>query len=73
MSASQLPLETLLAILMLLFYTISAPLFEKYRFHYLHESGLCMIIGIAITAVAMIINPEVIFLIIRFSTTLRSI
>jgi hypothetical protein len=61
MSASTLPLETLLAILILLFYTISAPLFEKYHFHYMHESGLCMIIGIIITALAMIISPEVIF------------
>lgn len=59
MSASQLPLETLLAIIILLFYTISAPLFEKYHFHYMHESGLCMIIGIIITALAMIISPEV--------------
>jgi hypothetical protein len=59
MSQSQLSLETLLAILILLFYTISAPLFEKYHFHYMHESGLCMIIGIVISVLAMIISPEV--------------
>ena len=59
MSGSQLPLETLIAILILLFYTISAPLFEKYHFHYMHESGLCMLIGIGITLVAIAINPEV--------------
>ncbi len=59
MSQSQLPLETLIAILILLFYTISAPLFEKYHFHYMHESGLCMIIGIVISVLASIISPEV--------------
>jgi hypothetical protein len=59
MSQSQLPLETLIAILILLFYTISAPLFEKYHFHYMHESGLCMIIGIVISVLAGIISPEV--------------
>ncbi len=61
MSASQLPLETLLAILILLFYTISAPLFEKYHFHYMHESGMCMLIGIGLSLIAMIINPEVLY------------
>ena len=61
MSTSQLPLEALLAIIILLLYTIAAPLFEKYKFHYMHESGLCMLIGIGITVVAMIISPEVTF------------
>jgi hypothetical protein len=61
MSASQLPLEALLAIIILLLYTIAAPLFEKYKFHYMHESGLCMLIGIGITVIAMIVSPEVLF------------
>ena len=59
MSESHLTLETLLAILILLFYTVSIPLFEKYHFHYMHESGLCMLIGIVVTIVVMLINPEV--------------
>jgi hypothetical protein len=54
-----LTLETLIAILILLLYTISAPLFEKLHFHYMHESGMCMIIGVLITLIAMVINPEV--------------
>jgi len=66
MSESHLTLETLLAILILLFYTVSTPLFEKYHFHYMHESGLCMLIGIVITIVVMVINPEVIFQIFKF-------
>lgn len=59
-SEKHLSLETLLAILILLIYTISAPLFEKYHFHYLHESGVCMIIGVVVATLAMIVNPEVI-------------
>ena len=58
MSESHLTLETLLAILILLFYTVSVPLFEKYHFHFMHESGLCMVIGIVVTIVVMLISPE---------------
>jgi hypothetical protein len=66
MSASgHLTLETLLAILILLVYTVSAPLFEKYHFHYMHESGMCMLIGVVITILAMIVNPEVFIYIIN--------
>jgi len=54
--------ETLLAILILLFYTISAPLFKKYHFHSLHESGICMIVGLLISFVASAISPEVIII-----------
>ena len=59
-SERHLTLETLIAILILLFYTISAPLFEKYHFHYMHESGLCMLIGVGVTLIAMVISPNVI-------------
>jgi hypothetical protein len=54
-----LSLQTLVAICILLIYTIAAPLFEKYHFHYMHESGVCMIIGVIVTIIAMIINPHV--------------
>jgi hypothetical protein len=57
-----LSLETLLAILILLFYTVSAPIFEKIHFHYMHESGMCMIIGVVITLVAYLFSPDVSFL-----------
>ena len=58
-ASGHLALETLIAIIILLIYTISAPIFEKIKFHYMHESGMCMIIGVAITVVAMIFSPEV--------------
>ena len=51
--------ETLLAVLVLIFYTISPSLFEKYHFHYAHESGICMIVGICISLIAHVVNPEV--------------
>lgn len=60
-SEKHLSLETLIAILILLFYTISAPLFEKFHFHYMHESGMCMLIGVAVTLIAMVISPHVKF------------
>ena len=53
-----LNLVTLLAIIILMIYTVAAPIFEKIHFHYMHESGLCMIIGVVITIIAIIFNPE---------------
>jgi hypothetical protein len=58
-SSGHLSLETLIAIIILLIYTISAPLFEKIHFHYMHESGMCMIIGVIVTLIAMVLSPEV--------------
>ena len=52
-----LNLETLLAIIILFIYTVTGPIFEKINFHYMHESGLCMIIGVLITFFSMIIGP----------------
>jgi hypothetical protein len=54
-----LSFKTLIAVSILFLYTISAPIFEKMKFHYIHESGLSMIIGLIITFTAMIINPQV--------------
>ena len=59
-----LSLQTLIAIIMLLMYTIAAPLFEKYHFHYMHESGVCMIIGVIITSKSLSSNDVFIFCII---------
>ena len=53
-----LNLVTLLAIIILMIYTVAAPIFEKIHFHYMHESGLCMIIGVVITLIAIFFNPE---------------
>ena len=52
-----LNLETLLGIIILFIYTVTGPIFEKINFHYMHESGLCMIIGVLITFFSMIIGP----------------
>ena len=51
--------ETLIAIIILLFYTVSAPLFKKYHFHYMHESGICMLVGVLISMIAQIFSPNV--------------
>jgi len=53
-----LNLVTLLAIIILMIYTVSAPIFEKVHFHYMHESGLCMIIGVVISLIAIFFDPH---------------
>ena len=57
-SESILNLATLLSIIILMIYTVAAPIFEKIHFHYMHESGLCMIIGVIITLIVTIFNPK---------------
>ena len=44
-----LSLQVLLAVILLVLYVIAAPIFEKIHFHYMHESGVVMLLGIAIT------------------------
>ena len=44
-----LSLQVLLAVILLVLYVIAAPIFEKVHFHYMHESGVVMLLGIAIT------------------------
>ena len=56
---SHLTLQTLLSICVLIVYTISSSLFTTYDFHYLSGSGICMIIGLLVTLISMIVNPEV--------------
>ena len=53
-----LNLVTLLAIIILMIYTVSAPIFEKIHFHYMHESGLCMIIGVIVSLIAIFFDPH---------------
>jgi hypothetical protein len=54
-----LSFKTLIAVLILFLYTISAPIFEKLKIHFIHESGMSMIIGVTVTIIAKIINPDV--------------
>ena len=58
MAEEHLTLEVLIAILVLVLYTIAAPIFEKYHFHYINESGLVMLLGILITLLIKIISPS---------------
>ena len=46
---THLSLQVLLAVVLLVLYIIAAPVFEKIHFHYMHESGMVMLLGIAIT------------------------
>jgi len=52
-------LSTLVLVVILILYTISEPLFHKYNFHYVHQTGICMMVGVLVTFLASIINPEV--------------
>jgi hypothetical protein len=55
-----LSVQTLIAILLLLVYTIAAPIFSKLKFHYIHESGISMILGLVVASLATLISPDVI-------------
>ena len=57
--ASFLSAKTLIAIIILLLYTIATPVFEKLHFHYMHESGICMILGFLVGLISMLTNPFV--------------
>ena len=49
MEEGHLSLQVLLAVILLVLYVIAAPIFEKIHFHYMHESGVIMLLGIGIT------------------------
>ena len=53
-----LNLDTLIAIIILVIYTVAAPIFDKIHFHYMHESGLCMIIGVLITSLSSLMSSN---------------
>lgn len=55
---NHLTAETLIAVLVLVFYTIAGSLFKKYEFKYAHESGICMVLGIIVTFFANLFNKE---------------
>lgn len=51
--------KTLIAIIILLVHTIAAPIFEKFQFHYIHESGISMLLGMIVGLVSMVVSPNV--------------
>ena len=60
-SQIELSLETLVLSLLLICYIISGPLLRKFNIKMIKPSGLIMIIGIIITLITKVINPESIF------------
>ena len=60
--STNLTKNTLYAVIILLIYTISSSIFKKINFHYIHESGVCMIIGLLVNLFAYFFSPEVKFL-----------
>ena len=54
---NNLNFKTLIAIFLLLVYIISAPIFIKIKFYFLHQSGLCMILGMLISLITHFITP----------------
>lgn len=52
--------KSLIAIIILVVHTIAAPIFEKLHFHYIHESGISMLLGMIVGLVALVISPTVI-------------
>ncbi len=55
---SHLTTETLLAMITLIVFIITGPLFEKWHFHYAHESGVVMLVGIVLTLIVNYFDPE---------------
>ncbi len=54
---NNLNFKTLIAIILLLIYIISAPIFVKIKFYLLHQSGLCMLLGMLISLITHFITP----------------
>lgn len=48
----------LVAVFILILFTLAAPIFEKLHFHYIHESGLCMLIGLFFACINMFFKGE---------------
>ena len=61
MESEHLSLQVLLAVLLLVLYVIAAPVFEKIHFHYMHESGVVMLLGIGITLTFKFFIPSLDF------------
>ena len=65
MSESHLTTETLLAMILLIIFIVCGPVFEKLHFHYAHESGIVMILGLVITLIVNSFEPEVSYYIVN--------
>ena len=54
----KLSLATLVLSIMLVFYIISGPLLKKFHVKIIRPSGLIMILGILVTLLTKVINPD---------------
>ena len=61
MESEHLSLQVLLAVILLVLYVIASPVFEKIHFHYMHESGVVMLLGIGITLTFKFFIPSLDF------------
>ncbi len=61
MESEHLSLQVLLAVILLVLYVIAARVFEKIHFHYMHESGVVMLLGIGITLTFKFFIPSLDF------------
>ena len=52
----KLNFEVLISVILIILYTIASPIFNKFNFHYIHESGLVMLLGILITLLLKNLN-----------------
>jgi len=59
--------KTLIAIIILLVHTIASPIFEKFQFHYVHESGISMFLGMIVGLVSKLVSPNVTLIILLFN------
>lgn len=51
--------ETLVAVILLMIFVVCGPIFEKIHFHYMHESGVVMLLGVLAALFINLINPHV--------------
>ena len=52
-----LTFKSLIALTLLLIYIIGGSIFSKLSIYYIHESGVCMILGMIITTIAYFFTP----------------
>lgn len=61
MAEEALTTETLIAVILLIVFILIGPFFEKIHFHYAHESGVVMILGIVAAYIMNQIDPHASF------------
>lgn len=54
---SFLSIKAVVFIIILIIYTITTPILTKLHFHYIHQSGICMLLGLIIGFVAQYTHP----------------